>query len=150
MRTVIKTATLLAAMTLAAPALAQDIIVVGHGQANDPFWSVVKNGAGKVATDTGANVEYRAPETFDMVAMSRLIDAAVNQKPDGLAVSIPDGDAAFAVDQQQYQQGYLQVAFLALNAQYSLMPGGFVPSGPSPVTQDKAEQVFELSSQGIR
>ena len=25
-------------------ALATDIIVVSHGQANDPFWSVAKNG----------------------------------------------------------------------------------------------------------
>ncbi len=38
-------------------------------------------------------VDYRAPETFDMVAMSQLIDAAVNQKPAGLVVSIPDASA---------------------------------------------------------
>ena len=28
-------------------ALAVDIIVVSHGQANDPFWSVAKNGVDK-------------------------------------------------------------------------------------------------------
>ncbi len=28
-------------------ALAVDIIVVSHGQANDPFWSVAKNGGCK-------------------------------------------------------------------------------------------------------
>jgi simple sugar transport system substrate-binding protein len=38
-------------------------------------------------------VDYRAPETFDMVAMGSLIDAAVNQEPYGLVVSIPDADA---------------------------------------------------------
>ena len=75
------------------------IIVVTHGQANDPFWSVVKNGVEQAAKDTGVNVDYRAPETFDMVAMSQLIDAAVNQEPDGLVVSIPDADALGAVDQ---------------------------------------------------
>lgn len=80
-------------MALAVPSLAQDIIVVAHGQANDPFWSVVKNGAAKAGEDTGANVDFRAPETFDMVQMSQLIDAAVNQEPDGLVVSIPDADA---------------------------------------------------------
>jgi simple sugar transport system substrate-binding protein len=308
MTKIAKTAVLLAAMGIAAPALAQDIIVVAHGQANDPFWSVVKNGADKAAEDTGANVDFRSPETFDMVQMIQLIDAAVNQEPDGLVVSIPDadalgpsieravaagipvismnsgsdvakelgallhvgqdeftagkvageklaemggttgicvnqevgnvaldlrcdgfiegfggsveviptqndpaevqakvqaalesnpdidtvmglgaslvgepaiaaveavgrtgevnvatfdlsasfleavaeGNAAFAIDQQQFLQGYLPVAFLALNAQYGLVPGGDVPSGPNLVTQDKAGQVVELSAQGIR
>lgn len=296
-----------ALLALAAPAMAQNIIVVAHGQANDPFWSVVKNGAAKAGEHTGATVDFRSPEVFDMVAMGQLIDAAVNQQPDGLVVSIPDADAlgpsiqraveagipvismnsgsdvaadlgallhvgqseydagvaagqrlaemggtkgicvnqevgnvsldqrcdgfaegfghpvtvvptandptevqskvraalesdpevdtvlglgaslvgepavaaaealgrddvmiasfdlsagflqavadgkaAFAIDQQQFLQGYLPVAFLALNAQYGLMPGGDMPSGPNLVTQDSAAQVIELSAQGIR
>lgn len=296
-----------AGLTLAGQGMAQDIVVVAHGQANDPFWSVVKNGVAKAGEDTGANVEFRSPETFDMVQMSQMIDAAVNQEPDGLVVSIPDADAlgpsiqravdagipvismnsggdvahdlgallhvgqsefdagkaageklaelggskaicvnqevgnvsldqrcegfaegfgntvevvptqndpaevqakvraalesdpdvdtvlglsaslvgepavaaaealgrddlliasfdlsagflqaiadgkaAFAIDQQQFLQGYLPVAFLALNANYGLIPGGDVPSGPNLVTQDKAAQVIELSAQGIR
>lgn len=301
-------AALVAGMMAAAPVMAQDILVVVHGQANDPFWSVVKNGVDKAAEDTGANVDFRSPETFDMVQMSQLIDAAVNQEPDGIVVSIPDadalgpsieravqagipiismnsgsdvskdlgallhvgqdeftagkvagerlaemggtvgicvnqevgnvsldqrcdgfaegfggeveviptqndpaevqakvqaalesnpdvdtvmglgaslvgepaiaaveavgrtgevnvatfdlsasflesvaaGDAAFAIDQQQFLQGYLPVVFLALNANYGLVPGGNVPSGPNLVTQDKAAQVVELSAQGIR
>lgn len=308
MKYYIKSTLAAAAVALAAPAFATDIIVVSHGQASDPFWSVVKNGVEKAAADTGANVEYRAPETFDMVAMSQLIDAAVNQEPDGLVVSIPDadalgpsiekavaagipvismnsgsdvskglgallhvgqeefdagmaagemmksmgkskaicvnhevgnvslddrcagfeegfggevivlpttndpaeieakvkaaldsdpdvdtvmalgaslagepsvaavkavgregdvaigsfdlsanflesvsnGEAAFAIDQQQFLQGYLPVVFLALNAEYGLIPGGNVPSGPNLITADKAAQVVELSAQGIR
>ena len=284
------------------------IIAVTHGQANDPFWSVVKNGVTAGAKDAGVQVDYRAPETFDMVAMSQLIDAAVNQKPDGLIVSIPDasalgpsiekavaagipvisinsgsdvskqlgallhvgqdeysagkaageklnqmggktaicinqevgnvsldlrckgfsdgfggtvtvlpvsndpaeveakvkaalsandaidtvmalgastagepalaavkdvgkggkvnvatfdlsadflkavaaGEAAFAIDQQQFLQGYLPTVFLANNAKYGLIPGGNVPSGPNLITKDKAAQVVELSAQGIR
>lgn len=308
MKTLLKT-TLAASMLVAAPvAMAADIIVVSHGQASDPFWSVVKNGVERAAKDTGANVDYRAPETFDMVAMSQLIDAAVNQEPDGLVISMPDADALgpsvekavaagipvismnsgsdvakelgallhvgqsefdagkiagakmaelggskalcinhevgnvsldqrcagfeegfggevvvlpttndpteieskvqaaldsdgdldtvialgaslagepavsavesigksgevkvgsfdlsggyleavadgkaeFAIDQQQYLQGYLPVLFLALHAEYGLMPGGDVPSGPNLITSDKAAQVIELSSQGIR
>jgi simple sugar transport system substrate-binding protein len=69
------------------------IIVVTHGQAADPFWLVVKNGVDAAAAATGSDVEYRAPEKFDLVAMSRLIDAAVASKPDGLVVSIPDAAA---------------------------------------------------------
>lgn len=284
------------------------IIVVSHGQANDAFWSVVKNGVTKAAEDLGVDVDYRAPETFDMVAMSQLIDAATNQEPDGLVVSIPDGDAlgpaikravaagipvvsmnsgsdvskslgavlhvgqeeyyagqvagealrtmggkkgicvnhevgnvsldqrcagfaegfggnvkvlpttndpsdvkakvkaalqsdssidtvlglgattsgepsvaaaeelgkggsvmvstfdlsaeflqavadgkaTFLVDQQQYLQGYLPVAFLAMNARFGLIPGGNVPSGPNLITQEKAAQVVELAAKGIR
>jgi simple sugar transport system substrate-binding protein len=293
----------------AAPSAAQQtrIIVVSHGQAADPFWSVVKNGVAKAAADLKVSVDYRAPETFDMVAMSQLIDAAVNQKPAGLVVSIPDasalgpsiqkavaagipvismnsgsdvskklgallhvgqdefdagkaageklasmggkvgvcvnhevgnvaldlrckgfaegfkgkvttlpvsndpseirskvkaalsdasvdtvmalsaslggeptlagvkeagkiasvrvatfdlsanflkaivaGEAAFGIDQQQFLQGYLPVAFLALNAEYGLVPGGNVPSGPNLVTKEKAAQVVDLSAKGIR
>ena len=297
------------ALMAAAPAMAANIIVVSHGQANDAFWSVVKNGVEYAAKQTGAKVEYRSPETFDMVAMSQLIDAAVAQHPDGLVVSIPDadalgpsikaavaagipvismnsgsevskglgallhvgqdeetagraageklaemggkkgicvnqevgnvsldlrckgfaegfggsvtvlptsndpteilskvraalesdpqidtimalgastagepvveavrqlgkgggvikvasfdlspqflediiaGDAAFGIDQQQFLQGYLPVAFLSLYADFGLMPGGNVPSGPNLITADKAAQVVELSAQGIR
>lgn len=69
------------------------IVVVTHGQASDPFWSVVKNGVDQAATDLGIDVEYNAPETFDMVAMAQLIDTAVASEPDGLVVSIPDADA---------------------------------------------------------
>ena len=69
------------------------IVVVSHGQASDPFWSVVKNGVDQAAKDMRVTVEYQAPQTFDMVAMSQLIDAAVASEPDGLVVSIPDADA---------------------------------------------------------
>lgn len=69
------------------------IVVVSHGQASDPFWSVVKNGVDAAARDMGVTVEYQAPGTFDMVAMRQLIDAAVASNPDGLVVSIPDADA---------------------------------------------------------
>ncbi len=292
----------------AAAAQAQTIAVVTHGQANDAFWSVVKNGVEQAGKDSGVKINYRAPESFDMVAMSRLIDAAVNQKPDGLVVSVPDAtalaasieravksgvpvitinsglevskklgallhvgqsefdagkaageklkamggkngicvnqevgnvslderckgfaegfggkskvvptgnepsevrakvkaaldsdtsvdtimalgaatagepaldaakatgrlakirvatfdlspgflkavaakEAAFAIDQQQYLQGYLPVSFLALHAKFGLIPGGNVPSGPNLITAEKATQVIELSAKGIR
>lgn len=302
-------AAVLAGALMAGTAMAQtQIIVVSHGQAADPFWSVVKNGVDEAARDYDVQVDYRAPETFDMVAMGSLIDAAVNQEPYGLIVSIPDADAlgpsieravaagikvismnsgsdvsaglgallhvgqeeydagmiagqrlaemggttgvcinqevgnvaldlrcegfadgfggsvtvlpvtmdpgeirarlmaaidtnpeidtvlalgastagepalaaleqlgkvgeinlasfdlsasfleavaegkaAFAIDQQQFLQGYLPVAFLALHARYGLMPGGNVPSGPNLVTGEDASLVVELSGRGIR
>ncbi|MBX3081035.1 MAG: sugar ABC transporter substrate-binding protein [Anaerolineae bacterium] len=69
------------------------IVVVTHGQASDPFWSVVKRGVDQAAEDMRVTVEYQAPGTFDMVAMAQLIDAAVATKPNGLVVSVPDADA---------------------------------------------------------
>ncbi|CDZ49653.1 sugar ABC transporter substrate-binding protein [Neorhizobium galegae] len=307
MKKLLASVAIAAVVAMAGPALAADIIVVAHGQANDPFWSVVKNGVEKAAKDTGVKVQFRSPETFDMVQMGQMIDAAVNQDPDGLVVSIPDGDAlgpaikravaagipvismnsgsdvahklgallhvgqsefdagkiagqklaelggkkaicvnqevgnvsldlrcagfkegfgkavkvlptsndpaeveakvraalesdpdlnvilalnaslvgepsvkaaqavgrngvlistfdlsagflkfiadgkaAFAIDQQQFLQGYLPVAFLALNAQYGLVPGGDVPSGPNLVTKEAAAKVIDLSAKGIR
>ncbi len=306
-RTFVQSAVAVAALAFGA-AHAQTIAVVTHGQANDAFWSVVKNGVEAAAKDSGIKVSYRAPETFDMVAMSRLIDAAVNQKPDGLVVSLPDAsalgpaiqravkagipvitinsglesskklgavlhvgqsefdagksageklkamggkngicvnqevgnvsldlrckgfaegfggkskvvptgndptevrskvkaaldsdtsidtimalgastagepslaaakdsgrlakihvatfdlsagflkaiaakEAAFAIDQQQFLQGYLPVSFLALHAKFGLIPGGNVPSGPNLITSEKAAQVIDLSAKGIR
>ena len=66
--------------------------VITHGQASDPFWSVVKKGVDQAAKDMGVTAIYESPTsaTFDVVAMSRLIDTAVAAHPDGLVVSIPD------------------------------------------------------------
>ncbi len=69
------------------------LAVVTHGQASDPFWSVVKDGVAPAAKGMGVNFSYDAPPTFDMVKMSQLIDAKVASKPDGLIVSIPDASA---------------------------------------------------------
>ncbi|MGH7505791.1 MAG: substrate-binding domain-containing protein, partial [Longimicrobiales bacterium] len=68
-------------------------VVVSHGQASDPFWSVVANGVDDAARDMGVRVEYQAPTSFDMVRMSNLIDAAIASRPSGLIVSVPDADA---------------------------------------------------------
>jgi len=90
---------LLVVAALAGPVAAQGemrpyrIVVVTHGQAADPFWSVVKNGVDQAGKDMRVTVEYQAPASFDMVAMSQLIDAVVASDPDGLVVSIPDPDA---------------------------------------------------------
>ena len=63
------------------------IVVVTHGQASDPFWSVVKNGVDQAQADLGITVEYNAPQTFDMPAMAQLIDTAVASEPDGIVAA---------------------------------------------------------------
>ena len=74
-------------------ALAVDVIVVSHGQANDPFWSVAKNGVDAGCKDMGISCKYTAPATFDMVEMAKLIDNAVSQKPKGIVITLPDAAA---------------------------------------------------------
>src|ERR1700737_2083770 len=53
--------------------------VITHGQASDPFWSVVKKGVDQAAKDMCVTAIYESPAsaTFDVVAMAHLIDTAV-------------------------------------------------------------------------
>lgn len=88
------------AWTGAPPAVAQvkklqdvRVVFVTHGQANDVYWTVVKNGMQAAGEQLGVKVEYQAPETFDVVRMARMIEAATATQPDGLVISIPDADA---------------------------------------------------------
>jgi simple sugar transport system substrate-binding protein len=69
------------------------IEVVTHGTAADPFWSVVKTGVDQAARDMGVEVEYRAPESFDVVDIQRNLEAAIASDPDGIAASVVDPDA---------------------------------------------------------
>ena len=70
------------------------IEIVTHGQAQDGFWGVVRNGVKAGAADMGVTANYSAPgQESDMPGMSALIDAAVAKKPTGLVVSIPNPDA---------------------------------------------------------
>ena len=69
------------------------IIMVTHGPASDPFWSTIKRGADQAAADAEVEVEYRAPASFDLAAMAALVTQAAAEKPDGLVVSLPSGEA---------------------------------------------------------
>ena len=66
------------------------VAVVTHGQASDPFWSVVNAGLRQAGRDLDVAVRYSAPDTTDMARMRALILDAVRSRPDGLVVSIPD------------------------------------------------------------
>jgi simple sugar transport system substrate-binding protein len=56
------------------------------------FWSVVKKGAQQAAKDEGVKLIW-SPSNNDPQKQAQLIDAAVSQKVDGLAVSVPNVDA---------------------------------------------------------
>src|SRR5687767_10853032 len=66
--------------------------------------------------------------------------------------AIKDGSIAFAVDQQQYLQGYLPVVFLTLNKTNANTVGGGQPvlTGPGYVEKDNADTVEKLAEEGTR
>lgn len=69
-----------------------------------------------------------------------------------VVTAVEDGDILFAVDQQQYLQGYLPVAFLTLYNTNANTVGGGQPilTGPGFVTQDNASTVADLAQEGTR
>jgi simple sugar transport system substrate-binding protein len=79
--------------TIATTSLAQQITVVTHGRLGDAFWDVVRTGVMDGAAETGLDVTYLSPDTYDMVAMAALIDGALQGPIDGLVVSLPDTEA---------------------------------------------------------
>jgi simple sugar transport system substrate-binding protein len=66
--------------------------------------------------------------------------------------AIQDGEMEFAVDQQQYLQGYLPVVFLTLYKNNANTVGGGQPvlTGPGYVTKDNADTVAKLAEEGTR
>jgi simple sugar transport system substrate-binding protein len=70
-----------------------DIAFVSHGQAADPFHSIIKKGAEAAADETGVSLRWQGLEKFDIAQMVQNIEAAIATNPDGLIVSYPDPDA---------------------------------------------------------
>jgi len=65
---------------------------------------------------------------------------------------IQDGSVAFAVDQQQYEQGYLPIVMLELYAENLNTVGGGQPvlTGPGIVDSTNVDEIADLSSKGTR
>jgi simple sugar transport system substrate-binding protein len=66
--------------------------------------------------------------------------------------AIKDGSIAFAIDQQQYAQGYLAVVMLYLNLTNGHVLGGGLPmyTGPGFVEAGNVDQVMALVEAGTR
>ena len=66
--------------------------------------------------------------------------------------AIKDDEILFAVDQQQYLQGYLPVVFLTLNKTNLNTVGGgqFVLTGPGFVEKSNAAEIEKLAEAGTR
>src|ERR687897_446165 len=67
------------------------IAVITHGE-GDSFWAVAKKGAEQAGKDLGVTVKY-SESANDPQEQAQLIEAAVTEEVDGIAVSAPDPDA---------------------------------------------------------
>src|SRR5919204_236365 len=139
--------------------------VITHGE-GDTFWAVAKKGAIQAGKDEGVTVKYSESQN-DPQKQAQLISAAVTQKVDGIATSaklatfdlsgnvikaIQAGKIQFAIDQQQYLQGYLPVVFLTLYKTNNNTIGGGQPvlTGPGFVDKSNAGTVAKLTTEGTR
>lgn len=130
---------MLAAACVIAPALAASaamaadtrVVFVTHGQAADQYWSVVKHGMDDAAKTMGVKAEYLAPETFDMPAMQKLLDAAIASKPDGLVVSIPDEGALASSVENAVKSGIPVIVIDAGGSELSRKLGALLFMGQS-------------------
>ncbi len=86
---------------------------VTHGSVSDPFWSVVKTGTDQASRDLGVEVNYRAPDTFDIPQIKQNFESAIASKPSGIAASIVDPDAIGPEVRKAVSQG---IPVAALNA----------------------------------
>lgn len=90
---------------------------------------------------TGAAPALKALDTSGKAGTVKL--ATFDLSTDVLQ-AIKDGKMEFAIDQQQYLQGYLPIVFLTLYNQYGLMPGGGQPvlTGPGIVDNTNVDTVL--------
>jgi simple sugar transport system substrate-binding protein len=68
----------------------------------------------------------------------------------GILRAVEAEELLFAVDQQQYLQGYLGVLSVVQYVRYGLDPADFIPSGPALILPETAGEVIELSEDSIR
>src|ERR671923_222271 len=135
--------------------------VVTHG-AGDAFWAVVKKGVLKAGKDLGVKVNYS--ESFNNPQkQAQLIGTAVasaNSKAkiatfdlsSDVIKAIQRGQMLFAVDQQQFEQGYLPIVFLYLYRYNLNTVGGGQPvlTGPGYVEKGNASKVAAYARRGTR
>ncbi|MEJ7748612.1 MAG: sugar ABC transporter substrate-binding protein [Candidatus Limnocylindrales bacterium] len=101
----------------------------------------------------GPSVAVPALAALAKVARSGFHLATFDLNPDVLT-AIKDGKMDFAVDQQQFIQGYLPIVMLVQYAETrNLATGngqGLVMTGPGFVTKENAEAVIALAAKGLR
>ena len=78
------------------------------------------------------------------------IKVATFDLSDEILIAIDEGKMDFAIDQQQYMQGYLPIVMLRLYNKTGVMPGADVLTGPGFVTKENAADVISWAKDGVR
>jgi len=112
----------------------------------------------KLASDSSIDAILALNPDIGIAARDAMAAAGTDQvlstfdlSPDVLQ-GILNGEIAFAIDQQQYLQGYLPIVFLVLYNENANAVGGGLPvlTGPGFVDASNAAAVIELSAAGTR
>jgi simple sugar transport system substrate-binding protein len=112
----------------------------------------------KLQSDSSINGVLALNPSIATTAESAITDAGSKAKlatfdlSDDVVKAIQSGKILFAVDQQQYLQGYLPIVMLTLYKSNGNTVGGGQPvlTGPGFVTKDNAAQVADLAKKGTR
>jgi simple sugar transport system substrate-binding protein len=97
---------------------------------------------------TAAEPALEALRSTDQLGTIKI--ATFDLSPDVLE-AIAAGDMLFAIDQQQYMQGYLPIVLLTLYAtNLNTIANPVLMTGPGFVTEENAERIIELSAAGTR
>ena len=122
------------------PKSAIKIEVVTHGQAIDGVLTLGPSVAVPALKALAATSSKAHLATFDLSA--------------DVLTAIKDGKMDFAIDQQQFLQGYLPIVILTNYAQTRNLPTGdgtgLIMTGPGFVTQADAADVIALAAKGLR
>jgi simple sugar transport system substrate-binding protein len=95
------------------------VIVVTHGVPSDPFWNTVQKGVKDAGADFNVKTDYQSLQgAVDPGQEARLMDAAIAQKPDGIAVTIPDPSAMRAPIKKALDAGIPVIAFNSGDTDY--------------------------------
>ena len=97
---------------------------------------------------TGAAPTLRALEDVGM--MGQVLFATFDASPEVLQ-AIEEGAMLFAIDQQQYMQGYLPIILLALYRRNgNVLANDVIRTGPGFITRENVARLRELTRQGTR
>jgi simple sugar transport system substrate-binding protein len=82
--------------------------------------------------------------------LGKILLATFDLSPEVLQ-AVQDGNMLFAIDQQQYLQGYLPIVYLTLYLYNLNTPGSFlIQTGPGFVTKDNAATIIQYAARGTR
>ena len=82
--------------------------------------------------------------------LGKILVATIDLSPEVLE-AVRDGNMLFAIDQQQYLQGYLPIVMLTLYVEnLNTIANDVIMTGPGFVTQKDAADVIALAAKGLR